>query len=209
MNLHIFRLPKLIAERRSTAILGMIDHRHAVGRHHHEVFRERRQRPARSRANEPEFRDGVRGERAALDRRDRQGPALPAAHHRDAQGIRPTSTPSCNTTRRAERDHRPGRDHRRQGHHPLVQRRTAVGAGDQRRRPGALQGPPQQHRGPAVHQQAGGRPCQRPVVGAVHPALLEQRRQRSAASSSPRSIPAHFTTFYDKIDLGSSGVDLA
>ena len=63
---------------------------------------------------------------------------------------------------------------------------TALGAGDQRRRPGAHQGPTEQHDGSAVHQQAAGRTRQRPMVGAVHPPLHAQGRQRSAASWSPR-----------------------
>ncbi len=89
---------------------------------------------------------------------------------------------------RAERDHRPGRDRRRQGHHPLVQCPHRVRAGDQRRRPRAHQGPAQQHGGPSLHQQAGDRPRQRSMVGAVHAALPEQgrhhrRRRRGLAQS--------------------------
>ena len=48
----------------------------------------------------------------------------------------------------------------------------------------------EQHRGSALHQQAGGRPRQRPVVGAVHPAVHAQRRhdrrrRRGVAQSRP------------------------
>ena len=152
------------------------DHRHAVERHFLQIHSGYPKRRARGRAHQSQFRDGVRRERAAVDRRDRQVAALPAAYHRDAPGYHGLSYDRQHR-RPAERDHRSGRDHRRQGHHAGIQCRPATGAGDRPERPRALSHPSRQRRGPPVHQQAGHRPRQQAMVGPVHAALPQPRRQ--------------------------------
>ena len=154
---------------------GLGDHRHAVGGHWPQILRRRRERPAVRRAREPELRHDIRGERAAFSRRDRQGIAVSAPQHRDAQER--LLQHHRQHDRCAQRHHRRSRHHRCRRHIAGIERRPAADRQDGFERPGSFPVSPHQHRRSALHQQAGDRSRERPVVDPDHATLPQSRRQ--------------------------------
>ena len=154
MNLRLLQLPKLIAERRSSAIFGMVIIAMLWAgiflKYAGDVQDDKREAVRTNRNFAMVFEENVLRSIGEIDKallylrrsiETRQDSA-------DFQTI-------ANTDGRAERDHRPGRDYRRQGHHARLERRPAAGApamdlSDREH----YQGPCRQQGGPALHQQA-------------------------------------------------------
>ena len=207
MKLHILQLPKLVAQRRSTAILGMIIivmlWAGIIMKYFESVDNDQREAERTNQNFAMLFEENVLRSIGEIDkallylRRIVETRGASGGYDTIYSLVQSSDVLSEIIVQAAIVDNK--------GIIRWSNARPRSAPGDQRRRPRAHQGPAQQHRGPALHQQAGDRPRQRPMVGAVHAALPAQATARSAASWSPRSIPAHFTTFYDKFDLGSSG----
>ena len=129
MKLHILQLPKLIAERRSSAIFGMVIiamlWAGIVLKYFESVENDQREAERTNQNFAMVFEENVLRSIGEIDKAllylrrsiETRKDTTDFTHHRQHHG-------------RAERDHRPGRDHRRQGHHARVQRRTAAGAAD-------------------------------------------------------------------------------
>ena len=203
MKLHLAQLPKLIAERRSTAIFGVViiamlwsgiclkyvqdvrgDERDAerTNQNFAMVFEENVLRSI------GEIDKSLLYLRRTIETRQ-DTDRLP--HHRQHRGP-------------AERDHRPGRDHRRQGHHAGVQCRSATRARCRPERPRALSRPPQQRGRPSVHQSG------RWSAASASNGRFSSRAASSTAKDEFGGVvvtslnPAHLTDFYNRIDFGYS-----
>ncbi len=176
MTLHILRLPKLIAERRSTAILGMtiivMLWAGIIMKYFESVDNDRREAVRTNQNFAMLFEENVLRSIGEIDkallylRRTVETRKGSADYHSFLQSSDVLSEIIVQAAIVDEK-----------GIIRWSNARSEFERTDQRRRPRAHQGPAQEHRGPSLCQQAGHRPRQRPVVGAVHAPLLEERRQ--------------------------------
>ena len=188
MNLRLLQLPKLIAERRSSAIFGMVIIAMLWAgvflKYAGDVQEDKREAERTNRNFAMVFEENVLRSIGEIDK------ALLYLRRSIETRKRLDRFPDHRQhDRRVERDHRPGRNHRRQRHHARIERRPAARSGLGFERPGALQGPCRQPTRIRLF-------ISKPVIGRASGKWSVQFSRRflnamaaSPGSSWPRSIP--------------------